>query len=173
MFSTAKNVKDGKEFSEYYVSCNYGTVNPFSLGLWGRGADGWYRINEFYYSARDNGMQLTDEEYYEKLKELCGNRKITALIIDPSAASFIQTAKRHNEIPVVKANNRIREGIKRVSIELALHELFISPKCVNSIREFLTYSWNDENHLPEKKNDRTMDDIRFFVNTIVANHKSL
>ena len=52
------------DFEEYYVSCAYGTVNPFSLGLWGKHGDKWYRINEYYYSAREKGFQLTDQEYY-------------------------------------------------------------------------------------------------------------
>lgn len=36
MFSPERHIKrcDGS-FSRYYLSCDYGTVNPFSLGLWG------------------------------------------------------------------------------------------------------------------------------------------
>ena len=51
MFSFDRHVKkyDG-QFSEYYLSCDYGTVNPFSLGLWGKGNDVWYRICLLYTS---------------------------------------------------------------------------------------------------------------------------
>lgn len=171
MFSTQRNVKDGDNFSEYYLSCDYGTVNPFSLGLWGKGSDGWYRIDEYYHSSRDRGVQLTDEEYYEKLKELCGDRKITALVIDPSAASFIQTVKRHNELAVIKADNDVLAGINRVCSALKNQEIFISPKCTDSIREFTIYRWDNDikRDAPKKENDHAMDDIRYFVSTVLNN----
>lgn len=171
MFSTQRNVKDAESFSEYYLSCDYGTVNPFSLGLWGKGSDGWYRIDEYYHSSRDRGVQLTDEEYYEKLKELCGDRKITALVIDPSAASFIQTVKRHNELAVIKADNDVLAGINRVCSALKNQEIFISPKCTDSIREFTIYRWDNDikRDAPKKENDHAMDDIRYFVSTVLNN----
>lgn len=89
MFDRTKHIGRGDNFCEYYLSCDYGTVNPFSLGLWGKSGDKWYRINEYYHSSRDKGVQLTNEEYYSHLKELAGQRNITALIIDPSAADII------------------------------------------------------------------------------------
>lgn len=163
-FLITKNIKEGKEFSEYYLSCKYGTVNPFSLGLWGRGNDGWYRIDEFYYSPQDNGIQLTDEEYYTKLKEFCGDRKIAGLIIEPSAASFIETVIRHNEIPVIKADINILKGIDKLCSLFEEHKIFISPKCINTIREFSTFSWNNIKNFSETKNNRTISDIIFFIN---------
>lgn len=70
MFSFDRHVKRcAGKFSEYYLSCDYGTVNPFSLGLWGRGSNGWYRVDEYYHSSRDKGIQLTDEEYYTQLEK--------------------------------------------------------------------------------------------------------
>ncbi|MBQ7653976.1 MAG: PBSX family phage terminase large subunit, partial [Clostridia bacterium] len=32
------------EFEKYFISCDYGTVNPSSFGLWGKIDDKWYRI---------------------------------------------------------------------------------------------------------------------------------
>ncbi len=173
MFSTVRNVKDGENFSEYYLSCDYGTVNPFSLGLWGRGSDGWYRIDEYYHSSRDRGIQLTDEEYYERLKELCGDKKITALIVDPSAASFIETVRRHNEIAVIKADNDVLSGINRVCSALKNQEIFISPRCVDSIREFSIYRWDNDikRDAPKKENDHAMDEIRYFVSTVLNKYR--
>ena len=171
MFSVDKHIRSaGDEFSEYYLSCDYGTVNPFSLGLWGRGNDGWYRINEYYHSSRDTGVQLTDEEYYGHLKELIGDRKITALIIDPSAASFIETVRRHGELTVIKASNDVLGGINRVCMALKQNEIFFSPVCTDTIREFSIYRWDDDikRDAPKKENDHAMDDIRYFVNTVLA-----
>ena len=112
MFSPERHIKKCKgKFNRFYLSCDYGTVNPFSLGLWGECDGKWFRLDEYYYSGRDNGIQLTDEEYYRELEKLAENREITALIIDPSAASFIQTVLRHGKFRVVKANNDVLTGI--------------------------------------------------------------
>lgn len=169
MFDANKHIKSCADFTEYYLSCDYGTVNPFSLGLWGRGEDGWYRINEYYHSSRDKGVQLTDEEYYTNLKKLAGNRKITALIIDPSAASFIEVVKRHNEFVVIKADNDVLAGINRVCQALKDNEIFISPSCTDAIREFSIYRWDNgiKRDAPKKENDHAMDDVRYFVQTVI------
>lgn len=157
------------DFEEYYVSCAYGTVNPFSLGLWGKHGDKWYRINEYYYSAREKGFQLTDHEYYNALKEFVGDRPIKAIIIGPSAASFIQIILRSGEYKVIKANDTILYGIRQVQGALNNDKIFFAPCCTNAIREFSTYRWGYNTHKlgPEKAGDHAMDDIRFFVSTIL------
>jgi PBSX family phage terminase large subunit len=166
----SRNIKecDGK-ISEYYLSCDYGTVNPFSLGLWGKCGDEWYRIDEFYYSGRDSGVQLTDEEYYAELERLAGDRNINALIIDPSAASFIQTVLRHGRFRVIRANNEVMSGINRVCQALKSGEIYISPSCTDAIREFSLYQWDDSirKDAVKKENDHAMDDIRYFAATVL------
>ena len=169
MFDRTKHIGRGDNFCEYYLSCDYGTVNPFSLGLWGKSGDKWYRINEYYHSSRDKGVQLTDEEYYGHLKELAGHRNITALIIDPSAASFIETVRRHGEYRVIKADNDVLRGINRVCQALKNNEICISPDCTDTLREFSIYRWDNsiKQDAPKKENDHAMDDIRYFVRTVL------
>lgn len=171
MFDHSRHIKRQEgSISEYYLSCDYGTVNPFSLGLWGKGSGGWYRIDEYYHSSRDKGVQLTDEEYYTALEKLAGERNIKALIIDPSAASFIQTVKRHNRYRVIKADNDVLAGINRVCQALKNDEIFISPACIDTIREFSVYRWDNslKRDAPKKENDHAMDDIRYFVSTVLS-----
>ncbi|MCC8016594.1 MAG: hypothetical protein LIO43_04335 [Clostridiales bacterium] len=128
MFSGERHIKIHKGgFLLYYLSCDYGTVNPFSLGLWGKTEDGWYRIGEYYHSSRESGIQLTDEEYHESLKKLAGNKKIEAVVIDPSAASFIETVKRHGEYRVIKADNDVLKGINLVCSALKNEQIFFIP----------------------------------------------
>lgn len=174
MFSSRSIKKCDGQISEYYLSCDYGTVNPFSLGLWGRCGESWYRIDEYYHSSRDEGVQLTDEEYYTSLKSLAGDRKIQALIIDPSAASFIQTVIRHNEYRVIKADNDVLSGINRVCEALKNDEIFISPNCKDAIREFSIYQWDNSirRDAVKKENDHAMDDIRYFVATVLKGKES-
>lgn len=170
MFSFDRHVKRcADKFSEYYLSCDYGTVNPFSLGLWGKGSNGWYRIDEYYHSSRDKGIQLTDEEYYTQLEKLAEGKKIKALIIDPSAASFIQTVRRHGKFTVIKADNDVLTGINRVCQALKNDEIFFYPSCSDTLREFSVYRWDSsiKKDAPKKENDHAMDDIRYFVSTVL------
>src|SRR5699024_7714632 len=44
----------------YAVSIDYGTVNPTSMGLWALNGGVWYRIDEYYYDARQAGQRRTD-----------------------------------------------------------------------------------------------------------------
>ncbi len=175
MFDYSRHVKkcDGL-ISEYYLSCDYGTVNPFSLGLWGKCYESWYRIDEYYHSSRDKGVQLTDEEYYKALETLAGDRNIRALIIDPSAASFIQTVKRHNKYKVIKADNNVLSGINRVCQALKNDKIFFSPDCTDLIREFSVYRWDNgiKKDAPKKENDHAMDDMRYFVSTVLNKPES-
>ena len=75
-----------KTFSRYAVSCDYGTVNPTSMGLWGQSGGHWYRIDEFYHSSKAKGFQMTDEEYYRSLCTLIGDKTVDCVVVDPSAA---------------------------------------------------------------------------------------
>lgn len=163
-----------QDFEEYYISCDYGTVNPSSFGLWGKYDDRWFRIDEYYYDSRISGACRTDEEHYEELCRLSGNRDIKAVIIDPSAASFIECIRRHGRFKVYPAKNDVISGIGRVSDCLNNNLICFCKKCKDSIREFSLYSWNEgaEKDLPIKKNDHAMDDIRYFVSTVLYPPKS-
>ena len=155
-------------FEKYVVSCDYGTVNPASFGLWGFLENVWFRIDEYYYDSRKEGFQRTDEEHYEALCRLAGDKKIEKVIIDPSAASFIQTVRRHGRFAVVPAENKVIDGIRKVSTVLKNGSVKICVNCKDSMREFNLYRWNSAGaDAPVKENDHAMDDIRYFVSTVV------
>ncbi len=48
---------EGGPFEEFIVSCDYGTVNPASFGLWGRKEGVWYRLKEYYYDSKRDGAR--------------------------------------------------------------------------------------------------------------------
>jgi len=151
----------------YYISCDYGTVNPTSMGLWGVRGDELFRLKEYYYSSREQGEQKTDEEYYNELEKLADGHDIASVIVDPSAASFIECVRRHGKFTVVPAKNDVLYGVQKVSGELKAGRLKIHTSCKDSIREFYSYRWeeNAARDTPKKENDHAMDDIRYFVTT--------
>ncbi len=153
---------------EYYISVDYGTLNPCSMGLWRLDDSCAVRLKEWYYSGRQNKKLLTDEEYYEKLESLAEGYDIKSVIIDPSAASFIATIRRHGAFNVRKADNRVLDGIRITGTLLQTGKLLICKSCRDAIREFGTYSWDEasEEDRVVKEFDHAMDDIRYFCTTI-------
>lgn len=154
-----------QNFEKYYVSCDYGTVNPTSMGLWGLSDNVWYRIDEYYFDSKKQGRQKTDEEYYADLLNLTDGKAVTAVIIDPSAASFIECICRHGKFTVIPARNDVTDGIRKVQGALRDKKIRISPVCHSAIREFSLYRWDDKakKDTPKKENDHAMDEIRYFV----------
>lgn len=153
--------------SQYYISCDYGTVNPASFGLWGLHNGVWYRLREFYHDSKAKGFQMTDKEYYEELVRLADNRHIDAVIVDPSAASFIECIRREGRFRVIPAKNNVSDGIRQVSEKLKAKKIMVGSSCEDSIREFSMYRWdsNSVKDTPRKEYDHAMDDIRYFVAT--------
>lgn len=166
MFSREKHVFSGDvDCERFVISCDYGTVNPSSFGLWGLRDGIWYRLREYYYDSRREGISRTDEEHYEALEELAGGRPIEKVIVDPSAASFIECIRRHGRFPVVKADNDVISGIRKVSTALKQGKLRFHESCTDILREFALYCWNEKTgtDAPVKENDHAMDDMRYFV----------
>lgn len=156
--------------TQYYVSIDYGTLNPCSMGLWGLSGGVWYRLREYYYSGRDGRTCKTDEEYYNELVKLAAGLPIRSVIVDPSAASFVTTIRRHGKFNVRPARNTVLDGIRNTAAALAAGRIRICGCCENTLAEFAAYRWDvkaDEDR-PVKENDHAMDDIRYFVNTVVA-----
>lgn len=158
-------------FPEYYISMDYGTVNPCSMGLWRLDDSMAVRIGERYYSSRRAKRQLTDEEYYSMLEELAADIPVKCVIIDPSAASFIETIRRHGRFSVRKANNNVLNGIRLTGTLIKNNKLLFHNSCHDLIREFGAYSWNPQspNDSVIKEFDHAMDDMRYFCATVAAN----
>lgn len=170
-------------YLEYYVSIDYGTQNPTTFSLWGKCIEGkykgkWIKIKEYYHSGREEGKQKTDEEYYEDLEKFIGGIKLKAVIVDPSAASFIATIKKHSKYIVRKANNDVLDGIRNMGTALSKGMILYNDCCMNSFREFFSYIWDEKaadrgEDKPIKQNDHAMDADRYFINTILFDKNTL
>ena len=157
-------------FDKWYISCDYGTVNPTSMGLWGRCGGAWYRVKEFYFSSRQAQHQMTDEEYAAALGKLAEGRNITAVIVDPSAASFIEVLRRHGW-RVRKAENDVLGGIRLTADCLKEGRVVICEGCHDCLREMEEYVWDlgaGERDRVKKEHDHAMDDMRYFVSTVLG-----
>lgn len=154
---------------EWIVSVDYGTVNPFAAGLWafdGRHAQKEY---EYYYDSKETGIRRDDETHYQEICKLIGDRKVSFIIVDPSAASFIETIKKHGNYIPKGAENDVLDGIRVQTTFLNKGIISYHEDCEASINEYGLYSWDMES--PEdvviKEFDHCMDSDRYFCYTFL------
>ena len=162
------------EMEQWYISCDYGTMNPTSMGLWGRRKGVWYRVKEFYYDARARHRQMTDEEYADALEKLAEGRPVRAVVLDPSAASFAEALRRRGW-SVKKADNEVLSGIRLTARLLKQRKLVICEGCRDAVREFSLYRWEegeDGKDRVRKEHDHAMDEIRYFAATVAGKENS-
>lgn len=154
----------------FFVSIDYGTHNPCSMGLWVVNNGKAIRIKESYYDSTRTKVQRTDEEHYSELERLVKGYYIQSVIVDPSAASFIETIRRHGRFVVIPANNDVINGIRCVGSLLQAGLIKIHESCADSRREFGLYAWDEKSSEDRvlKEFDHAMDDIRYFCYTIFA-----
>ena len=74
---------------------------------------------------------------------------------------------------MLKANNDVLDGIRLVGMLLNLEKLVFASSCVETIKEFASYIWDEKaaqrgEDRPVKENDHAMDAVRYFVYTILS-----
>ena len=163
-------VDEAPENGVYYISIDYGTMNPFSAGLWCLVGGSAVRVKEFYYNGRKSGTQRTDEQYCDDIDELAKGYNIKQVVVDPSAASFI-AALRKRGYHILKAKNDVLDGIRCTAEFLHQGKIKIHRSCADCIAEFGLYCWDEKASTDTviKENDHAMDDVRYFANTILKN----
>ena len=106
-----------------------------------------------------------------ELEKLAGDLPIRGVIVDPSAASFLETIRRHGRFHDIKASNAVLDGIRDVATQLQTGRLFICEGCADCIREFGLYRWDERYQGQDqvcKENDHAMDEIRYFAATVAG-----
>ena len=159
-----------KPWERVRVSIDYGTVNPMSFGLWALRGGVWYRVKEYYYDARKEGRQKTDAEYLEDLRRFTEGETVEKVIVDPSAASFIEAVRRAG-FPVSRADNNVADGLRVTADLLKRGKIVICEGCENSLKEIAQYCWEDGGagrDRPRKEKDHAMDEMRYFAMSIAG-----
>ena len=94
-------------------------------------------------------------------------------MIDPSAASFIEAAKRAG-FPVSRADNNVSDGLRVTANLLKEKKIVICKDCENTLREMALYCWEDGGNgrdVPKKENDHAMDEMRYFAMSIARRER--
>ena len=162
------------------ISVDYGTTNPcVFLETWDDGKTVWiereYRWDSRSEEAQRSGHpQKTDKEYADDMAQFMGSRPEDQciVIVDPSAASFIQELRSRGWL-VKPADNEVLDGIRKVSTMLASGRLRINRRCTGLCAEMQAYVWDDKaqergEEKPVKQKDHGPDALRYRINTLPA-----
>ena len=172
-FSPEMVGKAPESCEKWYISCDYGTVNPTSFGLWALKDGVWYRAREYYFDSRREGQQKTDAEYVADLKKFAAGETVEKVIVDPSAASFIEALRREG-FPVSKADNDVADGIRVTANLLKQRKIVICEGCESCLAEIAAYCWEDSGtgrDRPKKERDHAMDEMRYFAVSIAKKER--
>ena len=151
------------------MACDYGTTNPcVFLEIYDDGELICVE-REYRWDSRKEHRQKTDAEYGADYLDFAGENDC-AVIVDPSAASFIAEL-RSRGVLVQEADNDVLDGIRRTGSLLHRRKLLVNERCAGLIDELGTYLWDDKAAMrgeekPVKQNDHACDALRYYVNSL-------
>ena len=173
MFNPSENVyrQDQRPVSLAFdgvrtVSCDYGTINP-TVFLEIYDYDGRFYVDrEYRWDSRKEGRQKTDEEYADDMVSFLGKNQC-AIIVDPSAASFIAALRRRG-LYVIPADNEVLGGIRKTGALLQSRRLLVHQSCEGLLDEMGLYLWDQKasEDRPVKENDHGPDALRYYINSL-------
>ena len=170
-----------RHISSKVITVDYGTTNPcVFLETWDDGETIWvereYRWDSRSEEARRSANpQKTDAQYADDMAVFMGDRPADQclIIVDPSAASFIQELRSRGWV-VKEADNEVLDGIRKVGALYAKRQIRINRNnCKGLISETQSYVWDDKaaergEEKPVKQLDHGPDALRYRVNALPA-----
>jgi PBSX family phage terminase large subunit len=154
----------------YIVGIDYGTTNATAAVLCAISPKQWPQIRveaEYYYDSAKKGRSKTDQELVRDIKDFIGYKNVSAIYIDPAAAS-LKIALRQADLPVLDANNDVLLGIKTCSKFIGGKNLVIHKGCTTLREHLQSYAWDSKaaargEDKPVKKDDHILDALRYAV----------
>jgi PBSX family phage terminase large subunit len=158
----------------YYIcGIDYGTSNPCVFSLIGYNSGLYPNIwleKEYYYDSKAKNRQKSDSDYAKDLIDFISGYPVKAIYIDPSALSFKVEMRKVGVVDVLDAKNDVIPGIRFQGQLLSNGTYKICKTCVNSIKEYSTYLWDERASKrgidqPIKQNDHSCDAQRYALYT--------
>lgn len=152
----------------YIVGVDYGTTNATAAVLCAISPTRYPQIRieaEYYYDSALMGRSKTDQELVSDIQQFIGYRNVSAVYVDPAAAS-LKIALRQKDLPVLDANNDVVPGIKTVGKFIAGKNLVIQKGCQTLIDHIQSYAWDPKSadrgeDKPLKVQDHICDALRY------------
>ena len=150
------------------IGIDYGTSNATAAVMGAISPRHWPQIcieKEYYYDSAAKGRSKTDAELADDIVDFIGVTPVSAIYVDPAAAS-LKIELRRRDLPVLDAKNDVLEGIKVTSKFIAGKNLVIHKSCRTLIEHIQTYSWDPKaadrgEDKPLKVRDHICDSLRY------------
>lgn len=154
----------------YIVGIDYGTSNATAAVLCSVTPKVWPQVHveeEYYYDSAKKGRSKTDAELADDIKDFIGYKPISAIYVDPSAAS-LKLELRRRDLPVLDARNDVLEGIKVTSKFISNKNIVIHKSCKTLIDVIQSYAWDPKaadrgEDAPLKKREHICDALRYAI----------
>ncbi len=163
LYETPKN-----NANYYIVGVDYGTTNATAAVMCAITPKMWPQISvesEYYWDSAKKGRSKTDYELVQDIKNFIGYRNVSAIYVDPAAAS-LKLEMRRQDLPVIDAKNDVILGIKIVSKFISGKNLVIQKGCTTLIEHLQSYAWDPKaadkgEDKPIKQQDHLPDCLRY------------
>ena len=160
----------------YIVGIDYGTTNATAAVLCAITPNKWPQCRveaEYYYDSAKEGRPKEDAELVRDIKDFVGYKNVSAIYIDPAAAS-LKIALRNADLPVLDANNDVLLGIKTVSKFISGKNIVVQKGCKTLIEHIQSYAWCPKHaergeDAPIKKDDHICDALRYSCTPFMLN----
>lgn len=170
-FSLEENTFDTLpvEPDTFEIWVDFGTTNPTAALLVGVKGETFWVVKEFYHDPKSQG-DLNLEQVHNRIVQLSNGYNVERVIIDAASKPFILEVRKHGLFTPIASDKDVLEGIHKVSLAIKDRRLMIHKSCINTLKEFSTYVWDDKASLrgedkPLKQNDHCMDAIRYGIMT--------
>lgn len=162
---------------EYVVGIDYGTTNPCVFVLIGIDSTQFPNMwceKEYVFDSSVKNRQKTDSEYAEDLANFISGYNVTAIYVDPSAASFKLECRKTGISNIFDAENDVHNGIRFQTQHLQNGSYKICSNCTHTIQEYGNYLWDMKAakkgiEKPLKLYDHTKDAERYALFTHLFN----
>jgi len=162
----------------HFICMDHGYANPTVFLFCCYDAEGRIIAYDEIYEVR----KIVRENAYLYLQRVESLQiKPVYVVGDPSiqntsaiTRTSIQTEYVEHGVPVALGNNDVRAGLVRMQNRFAKRQLFITTRCVHTLKELENYRWDrfatsklearrNKKEVPLKKNDHCMDALRYGV----------
>ncbi len=152
----------------YIVGIDYGTTNATAAVLCAVTPNRWPQIRveeEYYYDSAQKGRSKGDDELAQDIKDFIAYRNVSAVYVDPAAAS-LKIELRKKDLPVIDAKNDVLPGIKVTSKFISNKNIVIHKSCKTLTEHIQSYAWDPKaadrgEDKPVKVNDHILDALRY------------
>ena len=156
----------------YWLSLDYGLDHPFVVGLWGyrHAEDKYYLLDCIYHSPKDDGDK-DNEQYYQMICNLVGNRNIEHIIAPHDSKSLKNTIRNKGKFRIKDADNDVLNGIQDMMLAMNTRKVVFcdTPNNQKGFIEFGKYGWDskskDGKDTPIKLHDDWICMSRYFIFT--------